>query len=103
MSISVVLLRGSAACLALLAATCGTPLLPGVIQTVIHYQFFDPMVASAAIAEMQPFYRGTMGIISATIVIVIAAFAILRRNQLPPRDWLMLAVSTALPSDLKRR
>jgi hypothetical protein len=56
----------------LLALTCAaalaTPMPPGMIRTLVHYQFDDPMVASGMISEMQPFWRGSMGIVSAVLV-----------------------------------
>lgn len=77
-------------------ASCATPLLPGVIQTVLQYQFADPMVASGKLAEMRPFYTGTLGIISAIVVIAFFALVVIRRTRLAATDILLLALSTAL-------
>jgi hypothetical protein len=50
------------------AACCCTPMLPGMVRTALHYGSTDPMVAGGYIAEMRPFFIGTMGMVSATIV-----------------------------------
>jgi hypothetical protein len=51
-----------------------TPLLGGTVQTMIHYQLLDPMVASPVIREMQPFYHGVFGMVILTIVLGCIAY-----------------------------
>ncbi|HSI33934.1 MAG TPA: hypothetical protein VK986_10145 [Tepidisphaeraceae bacterium] len=79
-----------------LVSACATPLLPGVIHTLVHYQFNDPMVSSGLLAEMRPFWAGPLGTVSAVLVGGIAVLLIARRRELSLTDLLLLAVSTAL-------
>ena len=79
-----------------LAASLMTPILPGALRAIWHYQFADPMVAGPAIAEMQPFWRGTMGAVSALLVIGFCIFVAMRWRELRPADWILLAGSTLL-------
>jgi hypothetical protein len=60
-----------------------TPLLAGTIHTVLGYSLSDALVRSPVIVEMQPFYGGTMGHISAALVILLGILALwrLRRGQ----------------------
>jgi len=81
---------------ATLCASCATPLLPGVLQTIFHYQFADPMVASGQLAEMRPFYTGPLGMISAAMVIAFFIVVLIRRRHLTATDLLLLTLSTAL-------
>lgn len=77
-------------------ACCATPLLPGVIASAVRYGSADPMVKSNFISEMQPFYRGTMGMIAAGFVVLLLACVIARRSRLRVGDWLWLAASMAM-------
>ena len=77
-------------------ASLATPMLPGMIRTLLHYQFNDPMVAGPAISEMQPFWRGAMGQISAVGVLGFFVAIVLRRRQFGVADWLLLIGSTLL-------
>jgi hypothetical protein len=78
------------------AAACATPLLPGVIRTVLHYQFRDPMVAAGGIAEMLPFWRGPFGLVSAGLVLGFFACVVVQWHRLSRADLLLLAGSTVL-------
>lgn len=78
------------------AACLMTPMLPGVVATALHYQYADPMVASTFIAEMQPFYHGTSGLIAAGAVLVLTGFMILSRRKLRAGDWAWFALSAVL-------
>jgi len=79
-----------------LLGACATPLLPGVLRTLTHYQFNDPMVSSGLLAEMRPFWTGPLGTVSAVLVGGIAILLIVRKQELTPADVLLLAISTAL-------
>jgi hypothetical protein len=69
----------------LCAAACTlTPLLPGMIRSVLDYSFNDVLVRSHVIVEMQPFYAGTMGHISAAIAILLGTLTLWRVTR--PRD-----------------
>jgi hypothetical protein len=58
-----------------------TPLLPGMIGAILNYSFNDVMVRSGMISEMQPFYHGTMGLISAGLTALLLICVI--RSHLP--------------------
>lgn len=79
-----------------LLACLATPMLPGMLRALLHYQFHDPMVASHAIAEMQPFWHGTMGTVSAILVASFFLLVIIYRHRLNPTDWVLLFGSTTL-------
>ncbi len=64
--------------IASLIACCLTPMFAGSIAAMVHYQFFDPMVRSGIIAEMQPFTAGMAGKI--TLLMVIATSVIIARQ-----------------------
>jgi len=78
------------------AASLMTPMLLGAVRAVWHYQFFDEMVAGPAIAEMQAFWRGPMGAISALLALGFFVCVAIGRRQLRTGDWILLAGSTAL-------
>ena len=78
-----------------LACLC-TPMLPGLFQTIFHYQFNDPMVASTIISEMQPFWRGTFGLVALAIVVVFAIITIHQRHWLRPADVSLILISFLL-------
>jgi hypothetical protein len=84
----------------LLAATalaaCATPMLPGLLKTILHYQFADPMVAGPVIAEMQPFWSGPAGKVSLGLVLAALACVYRNRDNVTPADWVLLAGSVAL-------
>jgi hypothetical protein len=71
-------------------------MLPGVIGAVLHYQASDPMVASGVIGEMQPFYHGFAGAVSAGVVLLMAGCVLLGRRNLRVGEWLWLAIATTL-------
>ncbi len=75
----------------LTAAAClCTPLLPGVIQTIAHYEMHDAMVAGPAIAETQPFFRGTAGFINVVLFLGIALLCRSNRTRIRAGQWLWL-------------
>jgi hypothetical protein len=64
---------------ALCALACTlTPLLPGMVRSVVNYSSTDVLVRSPVIVEMQPFYGGTMGHISAALAILVAVLTLWR-------------------------
>ena len=75
---------------------CCTPMLRGFVRTALYYQFADPMVVSALIVEMQPFYEGSFGKIVVLLLIVVALVLAQFRRQIRAGDWLMLAAGAAL-------
>ncbi len=78
--------RGAILLIATLLGSLMTPLLAGTIGTVINYSFHDAMVRSPIIAELQPFYRGTMGHVAAVVVGLTAlclVYRLFRRDDSP--------------------
>ena len=76
-----------ASCMACLV----TPMLPGVIRSIVFYQSSDAMVSGPAVAEYLPFYSGTAGKISATLVLIGLAFTVARIKELRVGEifWLL--------------
>ncbi|MGA2231292.1 MAG: hypothetical protein ABSH22_10370, partial [Tepidisphaeraceae bacterium] len=74
-------------------ASLATPMLPGALAAAWHYQFHDPMVSGNTIAEMQPFYRGQLGSISAILVAIVILAALINRRRLTAGNWLLLGIS----------
>jgi hypothetical protein len=54
-------------------ACCATPMLRGVIQSIAHYGTDDPMVSAGVIAELVPFYRGSMWWITGSALVLAVA------------------------------
>ncbi len=81
--------------LASLLACLMTPMLPGVIATIGHYQWRDPMVASNVIGEMRPFWSGAAGKISLALVGVLVLCVARRHRRLRAGEfcWLLLAAA----------
>jgi hypothetical protein len=77
-------------------ACLATPMLPGVMGSILRYQFSDPMVASGYISEMRPFYHGAAGMISAILALLLGGFVLLGRHRLRAGEWLWLGVATLL-------
>lgn len=71
-------LRGLILFAASALACTATPMFRGLLASVLDYSRNDVMVHSRAIAEMRPFYQGTMGHVSAVIVAILA-FCIVRQ------------------------
>jgi hypothetical protein len=71
-------LRGLILLAASALACTATPMLRGLLTSVLDYSRNDVMVHSRAIAEMRPFYQGTMGHVSAVIVAILV-FCLLRQ------------------------
>lgn len=80
------------------AACCATPMLPGVIETIVLYKTQDPMVACrTCIAELTPLYeKGIFGIISIFIIIAIFSLIITQIGRLTFVEWMALVMVTAL-------
>jgi hypothetical protein len=104
-------LRGLILLAASALACTATPMLRGLLTSVLDYSRSDVMVHSRAIAEMRPFYQGTMGHVSAVIVaiLVFCLFRQLieqRRQTAPPAlalgELLWLAGSFVLLFSLGR-
>lgn len=81
---------------ATIAACLLTPMLPGVIASTLRYQFADPMVAGNFIAEMRPFFRGTMGHISAALVGLFGLCVLIHHRRLRAGEWVWLLLSGVL-------
>jgi hypothetical protein len=84
----------------LMAATivgcAATPMLPGLIRTIFYYTAHDPMVASGLIAELQPFYVGFAGAVSAAAVVAILACVLVWRRYVRAGEVLAMVASAGL-------
>jgi hypothetical protein len=78
------------------AACCATPMLPGMIRSMWHFQTSDAMVAGPGIAELRPFYAGPMGWLSASIVAGGYLACWKGRDRLRAGDWFWLIGGTIL-------
>jgi hypothetical protein len=77
-----------------LACLC-TPMLSGAVAAAMHYQWHDPMVASTIISEMQPFYAGAAGKMSALLVIALI-ICVIRNPCVRAGEIIWLAMATLL-------
>jgi hypothetical protein len=69
-------------------------MLPGVLHMVGQLQTGDVMVSSKIIGEMQPFYDGAFGKVSATLVLFTWGCCFANRHRLRSGEWLWLAGMT---------
>jgi hypothetical protein len=83
-------------------ACLATPMLPGMVSTIVHYQFGDPMLHAGVISEFAPFCAGPVGIALATILAILLVCALRRRGELSRGEWIALLISTALLIKLGR-
>ncbi len=80
-------------------ACCLTPMLGGTIRSILNYANSDVMVRSQTIAEFRPFYQGTMGHISAVLVLILVICAVwqfARARRIPLGEVLWLIGAAAL-------
>jgi hypothetical protein len=73
-----------------------TPMLPGVVASMVQYQFTDPIVAGGEIAEFRPFYYGGMGKVSLGIVLAMLAALAVGRKRMTWADWASVALACLL-------
>lgn len=78
------------------AASCATPLLPGVLHSMLHYQMGDPMVRMGVIAEFQPFSARPAGWVSVALLLASLATAIWNRSVLGRGERLLLITGIVL-------
>jgi len=83
-------------------ACLATPMLPGVIRVMAHYQAEDVMVASSFIGEMQPFYTSPFGKVSAALILLTIVCAIWNRRRLRMGEMLWFALMLVLLMRLGR-
>jgi hypothetical protein len=81
-----------------LGACALTPMLPGAIQTALHYQFSDLMVRGTVISEMQPFYSGVAGSVAAALVAAFLLCVVFNHRKLRAGEclWLLLSLIALL-------
>jgi hypothetical protein len=96
------LFRYAALTTGIFLACLETPLLPGVIATTLHYGVRDPMVASNVLAEMQPFWHGPLGKVTAAILILFTAAVVRRHRRLRTGEILWLAATALMLMRLGR-
>jgi hypothetical protein len=70
--------RGLILTILCVGASLASPMTPGTLKAVVDYGFHDVIANSHLLAEMQPFYAGTMGHVSAFLAAVIAICVIVR-------------------------
>jgi hypothetical protein len=85
-----------------IVSTMMTPMLPGVLRSMMHYQFHDPMLHAGIIAEFQPFWSGKP--IPLTLLILLGGLAamVVKRRMFRVGEWLWLIGSLALLMRLGR-
>jgi hypothetical protein len=83
-------------------ACLATPMLPGMIKAIVHYQFGDPMLHAGVIAEFEPIYIGALGMCLMAIVFCLVLCAIRKRSELSRGEWIALLISMALLLKLGR-
>jgi hypothetical protein len=83
-------------------AYLATPLLPGVLRTVLFYSGHDEMVSHRQIVEMQFFAKGGFGIAAAVIAALILGCLVWRWWRLRVGEWLCFVAGTVLLFKLAR-
>jgi hypothetical protein len=83
-------------------ACLATPMLPGMIETVVHYQFGDPMLHAGVIGEFAPIYSTGLGVGLLAIVGLLLVRAGTRRSEMSLGEWIALLISIALLLKLGR-
>jgi hypothetical protein len=78
------------------AACCATPMLPGLVRSMWHFQTADAMVAGPGIAELRPFYAGPMGWLAVSLVVGAYLACWKGRDRLRAGDWFWLIGGTIL-------
>jgi hypothetical protein len=78
------------------AACLATPMLPGVIQSILQLQFSDSMVKGMVIAEYRPFYYGVPGKIALCLVVTCAGYLFAARKKLRLGEVLWLLIGFVL-------
>lgn len=73
-----------------------TPMLPGLIKSIIQLQFKDPMVAGRVVAPFQPFYGGPAGAVAAVVVGIMALCLLASFKRLRAGEMLWTATCTAV-------
>lgn len=98
--------RRVARCFLLAAAAglgcCCTPMLPGLVTTSLYYASADPMVAGGHIAEMRPFFHGTLGQVAGGVAGAGVLLILFRLRRLRAGERLMLLLAVALLSQWGR-
>jgi hypothetical protein len=67
---------------ATIAACAATPMLPGMLRSIWDYQFADPMLDAGIIAEFRPVWSGSLGGLSAALLMSWIVLLWARRTQL---------------------
>ena len=76
-----------------LLASCATPMLPGVLRAIAHYQFDDPTLSAGFINEFRPIYAGPIGLISLGLVVGQIAVASVKKRSVRRSEWLLLCIA----------
>jgi hypothetical protein len=73
-------------------ASCATPMLRGVVQSMAHYGNGDPMVGAGVIAELVPFYKGSMWWITGGVLLVAIGLMAWRSDTSGAGEWMCLGL-----------
>jgi hypothetical protein len=77
-------------------ACCATPMFPGMVRAMWVYQFSDPMVGAGMIAEFQPVWAGSLGIVAVALLLVWIVLTLRNRRELGPGIIIWSAFATLL-------
>lgn len=76
---------------ATLLACLMTPMLPGMLRTIAHFQSTDPMIGAGLIAELRPGFAGLQGVLTGLLLAVIVATMLVRRSRIRVGELLWLS------------
>lgn len=82
--------------------TLMTPMLPGVLRSMMHYQFHDPMLQAGMISEFQPLWSGSLAPLTFGILLTGLFFIVRQGRRVRIGEWLWLIGSAALLMKLGR-
>jgi hypothetical protein len=89
--------RRYAAMLVMTIVACtATPMLPGMIRSIWHYQFADPMLGAGVVAEFQPVWSGPMGAVSVILLLGCLACAFFHRERIRAGETIWMLGSLLL-------
>jgi hypothetical protein len=77
-------------------ACLATPMLPGVVQSILQLQFSDPMVKGNVVSEYRPFYHGGAGKVALSLVVACAGYLFAGRKKLRLGEVLWLLIGFGL-------
>jgi hypothetical protein len=73
-----------------------TPMLPGAVRAIWQYQCSDPMLGAGVVAEFQPFWSGTLGMLSVALILGLLASMFLHRERIRTGETIWMFGSVLL-------